>query len=124
MFSFGQTEKLVDEIVLPFITLISYSLGNLLQNHEVRDLISWLPLLNLWDLRQKPAKSQPIQSLYPLKVSQTGCTFTRLEGASQSRPRFHISSGPRVKMVMADNHSSTWANVIDWGWPMIVCGSA
>jgi hypothetical protein len=66
---------------------------------------------------------QPIQSLYPLKVSQTGCTFTHLEQASQSGPRFHILSGPRVKMVMANNHSSTWANVIDWGWPMIVCGS-
>ena len=36
----------------------------------------------------------------------------------------YIMDGPRVKMVMANNHSSTWANVIDWGWPMIMCGSA
>jgi hypothetical protein len=36
----------------------------------------------------------------------------------------YVIDGPKVKMVMADNQSSTWANVINLGWPMIMCGSA
>jgi hypothetical protein len=36
----------------------------------------------------------------------------------------YVMDGPKEKMVMADNQSSTWANVINLGCPMIMCGSA
>jgi hypothetical protein len=49
---------------------------------------------------------QPIQSLYPLKRSQTGCTFTRLEGASQSRPRFHHNVSAEISCIV-------WADIFE-----------
>ena len=36
----------------------------------------------------------------------------------------YVMDGPKVKMVMADNQSSAWANIINSSWPMIMCGSA
>jgi hypothetical protein len=36
----------------------------------------------------------------------------------------YVMDGPKVKMVMADNQSSAWANIINSSWLMIMCGSA
>ena len=47
MYSTGQTERLVGNIVQPFINLTFYNFGNLLQNREFGDLIAWFPLLGI-----------------------------------------------------------------------------